>query len=410
MNIFQTDSLLVGLYTLRSNPLRTILSTLGVIIGVAALVAVLSLGDSLEAFSRRQIEQTTDLQSVTITPRTVDRINGVVVPRKSVQTLSRRDIADLQNEISNLGRATLALTGSAWTTVSPDSAERAILVVATLPGALAVSNDVIAVGRFLTSDDFDAPEPVAVLSHKAALLYGDKDTLQNLIGATLNTGENIVGILAKSDLARPPAVYVPIDERNVKQLSKPDRPAVAVLRANVLENVPEIVESVNTWLDRIYNDGKNDFVVTSSHQRVTQATQAMLVFKLALGSIAGISLLVGGIGIMNILLASVTERTREIGVRRATGARRGHILVQFLSESVIISIVGSLIGAALGIAATFLITFLIEIMTDAPIDAVFSGGSLLFAAAAAIVIGLTFGTYPARQAARIEPAAAMRYE
>jgi putative ABC transport system permease protein len=205
-------------------------------------------------------------------------------------------------------------------------------------------------------------------------------------------------------------VILPYDERNRFRLMDRDHVPTLHIRADAIENVSGIVRAAESWLADRYPENQDDFTIASSTARVNQATQAMLVFKLALGSIAAISLIVGGIGIMNILLASVTERTREIGIRRASGARRGHILAQFLSESIMISIAGSLAGALLGIGATYVVTFGIEALTEAPISAVFSVGSLLFAAATAVLIGLVFGTYPARRAADIEPAVAMRYE
>ncbi len=410
MNQFHLDSLLVGLYTLRVNPLRTLLSTLGVIIGVAALVAVLSLGDSLEAFSREQIEQSTDLQLVTLTPRTVDRVNGIIIPRKNVARLIADDVIDIQAHIEGLGRVTMTLTASGWVATDPDSSEHAMLLLATLPGALDLDDTAVVAGRFIEWTDFDAAMPVAVLSQSAANQLTSESDVSRLVGKQLVSGERVIGVLSPRKRKNSPTVVLPLDTRNRERLADADHVPVVLLRANEIEDVSEILSNVEEWVSSRDGSKEDDFIISSSSARVSQAAQGMMVFKLALGSIAGISLIVGGIGIMNILLASVTERTREIGIRRASGARRGHILIQFLSESVVISVVGSTIGALIGVGATYLITAVIEMITDAPLTAVFSGGSLLFAAFAAILIGLAFGTYPARLAARIEPAVAMRYE
>jgi putative ABC transport system permease protein len=136
----------------------------------------------------------------------------------------------------------------------------------------------------------------------------------------------------------------------------------------------------------------------------------MLLFKLFMGALTGISLLVGGIGIMNVLLASVIERTREIGIRKAAGAQHRHILLQFLSESVTISGVGSMIGIALGVGAAFGVTAVMRRMATAQIYAGFSLGTFLVAVIASVLVGLTFGLYPALRAARLSPIEAMYHE
>jgi putative ABC transport system permease protein len=134
------------------------------------------------------------------------------------------------------------------------------------------------------------------------------------------------------------------------------------------------------------------------------------VFKLAMGSITGISILVGGIGIMNILIASVHERTREIGVRRAAGARQRDIFLQFLAESVTIAAAGSMLGVVVGLAGAFGITALIRRMADAPVYAAFDWTTVGIAAIVAVVVGMAFGTYPARFASRLSPIDAIRHE
>ena len=156
--------------------------------------------------------------------------------------------------------------------------------------------------------------------------------------------------------------------------------------------------------------GPGGVTVATNTARARQARQAVLVFKLAMGAITGISLLVGGIGIMNVLLASVAERTREIGIRKATGARHRDILGQFLAESVAITGAGSVAGVLLGLGLAFGVSAIIRAQTRATIYAGFTWGTVAVAVAASVTVGLGFGMYPALRAARLAPIDAIRHE
>ncbi|HWA41211.1 MAG TPA: FtsX-like permease family protein, partial [Gemmatimonadales bacterium] len=143
---------------------------------------------------------------------------------------------------------------------------------------------------------------------------------------------------------------------------------------------------------------------------LVQVEQGLLIFKLLMGAMTGISLLVGGIGIMNVLLASVAERTREIGVRKAIGARDRDVLGQFLAESVAITGAGAAVGTVIGVGGAYGVTAIMRAQTDAQVYAGFSVSTLLVAAAAAVVTGVAFGVYPALRAARLTPIDAIRHE
>jgi putative ABC transport system permease protein len=220
-----------------------------------------------------------------------------------------------------------------------------------------------------------------------------------------------VGIRAPVRGERSLGMYVPM--RAAHEVMRPAEAASArtlVVKAPTVEQVPEVQARVEDWLATRYGRWDHDLRVETRLERVEQMQRGFLVFKLFLGAMAGISLLVGGIGIMNVLLASVTERTREIGIRKAAGARARDILLQFLAESVAISGSGSLAGLLLGLGIAFGAAALMRMNTEAPIYAGISWSTMAVAAAAALVIGLSFGTYPARRAARLSPIDAIRHE
>lgn len=407
-------SIIIGFGALRSNIMRTTLSTLGVIIGVASLVAILSVTEGLESFSREQIERTTDLQTVLVTPRLTDVVNGVHIRRPEKVLLTTQDVAGMQESIGEKGLVTLTYTGSMWMTVEEDTVRIPSVVTAILPNALRLLEGTMQQGRFLIGEDAGASTPVIVLSQTAASRLAPRDSGTSLVGRIVRGQDaefRVIGVVQMPREEDVPRAFVSFDSQMVGLLgSGSEKPTVAVAKVWAVEDGKEVRLRIEAWLDRTYGNHDRDFVVASRQERVEQVAQAMLVFKLVMGAITGISLIVGGIGIMNILLASVSERTREIGIRRATGARSGEILLQFLAESVAISGLGSIIGVVVGFAGSVVITAVIRNLTDAPFHASFTWTAVLVAVGAACVVGITFGIYPARRASRISPAEAIRYE
>jgi putative ABC transport system permease protein len=190
----------------------------------------------------------------------------------------------------------------------------------------------------------------------------------------------------------------------------PPPPPALALRVGAIEEVPAVRAQVEAWLATRWADWRDRVEVQSNERLVEQARRGMLLFKLLMGAITGIALVVGGIGIMNVLLASVTERTREIGVRRAAGARRRDVLVQFLAESVAITGAGAAAGVVLGLVVAAGVASLMRAQTGAAIRVAVTWQTLSIAAGAAIFIGLVFGMYPAVRAARLAPIDAIRHE
>ncbi len=401
-------ALSTALENLRANPLRTLLSTLGVIIGVASLVAILALADGLERYSRDQISTTTDLQTVMVTPRTTESEDGVRVRVEEVARLDRPGVGEMETRLGSRATAALFILGSERAGVPGDSVRHAVLVAGTEPGAVAQLKEGVAAGRYLSVEDLATNARVVVVPEAVAAWYGAKPS--SVVGRALEIGAvtyEVIGVAGGAGAGVP--LQIPLGEEVRSELERPDRGVQLAIRATRVEDVEAVTAEVESWLAERYGSAAR-FQVVSNKGRAAQARQVMLVFKLIMGAIAGISLLVGGIGIMNILLASVFERTREIGIRKATGARQRDIRLQFLAEAVAVSGAGSVLGVVVGLTGAFGITAVIRHLTEAPIHAGFTWGSVSVAAGAALLVGLVFGTYPARRASRLSPIEAIRHE
>jgi putative ABC transport system permease protein len=177
-----------------------------------------------------------------------------------------------------------------------------------------------------------------------------------------------------------------------------------------IEEVPELTRQIKTWLDQNFDEGSEAFQVITNKSRVEQTRKGMLLFKLIMGLITGISVVVGGTGVMNVLLISITERTAEIGIRKATGAKRRDILLQLLSESVTMAGLGSIASVILGMLVSLLAVPVIEHLIDVSFEAVFTFSTFVVIATLAFAVGIIFGTYPALRASRLTPIAAIGRE
>ncbi|HEX6307528.1 MAG TPA: ABC transporter permease [Longimicrobiales bacterium] len=404
-------SIKTALETLSSHPLRTTLSTLGVIIGVASLVAILALADGLEAYARVQIAETTDLHGIMVVPVTEEVRDGIRIRRDRIADFTDDDVAALRDALGDDADMTLTITGSGRAHVPGDTTVRGVLLAAVQPDARLVRPEQLLAGRYIEDHDMAGDSAVVVVPSAAAAWLGRDPSA--LVGRELivdSSAHRIIGVVREE--AEAIRLRIPLGVAARAHLERPDRRVLLALRARNVEAVEPIRERVEQILAERHADvgGAAAFRASSNRARATQAREAFLLFRLVMGAIGGISLLVGGIGIMNILLASVFERTREIGIRRAAGARASDIRRQFLAEAIVISGAGAALGVLLGLGGAFGITAAIRQLSDANIYAGFAWSSILVAAGAALIVGLAFGTYPARRAAGLSPIEAIRHE
>jgi putative ABC transport system permease protein len=408
------ESARVGADSLRTNPTRTTLSTTGVIIGVAALVAAFSITDGVDLWARALIARESSVQDVSITPRTSTVVAGRTIPVSGYPVLTAEDAERAKSEVPGVAQYALTLTGSAPVEYL-DRRATALLTLSTASLADFTTLEVLG-GRFFTASEVTHSAPVIVLGHRLAEeLAGGRDALW-LIGRAIKVSgrrREVVGILAPPAIGPEPdlAAFAPIRGGESLLEPTPDHKVPTLrLKASSIEAVEALRTQVLNWLAEQYGTRVEKLNVEVGTERLENTRQAMLLTKLLLGLLAGLILAVGGIGIMNVLLAAVAERTREIGIRKAVGARRADIQTQFLVESVTVTGAGSVIGFVVGIILAQAGTAVFRLWAHAPIYPVMHVYTGLLAAGSAITVGLVFGTYPARRAAELSPVDAIARE
>ena len=399
------DLVRLALARLRSSRLRAALTMLGVIIGVASVVALVAVGQG----ATRGI--TTQLQSLgtnllTINPGSATSF-GTRGAAGSATTLTLEDaaavgaipgVAAVAPEVST---QQLVVAGTLNTTTS---------IVGTSPAYATVHNDTIWQGRFLTAPSGDLGLRVAVLGSTTAT---DLGLGANAVGRDISIGGipfRVIGILqskgGSGPLNQDDMILVPLGAVKTHFVSGDTVRSIAVSVATAGQ-MDLVKAEITTTLKSRHGLGAADtadFNVFDQAQLLTTVNSITGLLTVLLGGIASISLVVGGIGIMNIMLVSVRERTREIGIRKAIGARGRDILLQFLIEALVLSLLGGLIGIVLGLGATAVIGAI------AGWGFAFSPITLVVAVLFSLAVGVVFGVWPARQAARLDPITALRYE
>ncbi|MFK8100969.1 MAG: ABC transporter permease [Saprospiraceae bacterium] len=392
--------------SIRSRFFHTILSVLGIIVGVAALVATLSLIDGMEEYANTMITQTTSLKAVMVESETHEQVNNIRVRKDSIAYLSYADSKSLEAAIAapkqlyfkNRSNHIFKSEGS----LSPLAAYRYH------------SNEVyreteeLTKGRFLSEGDLAEKRPVAVVNLAFAQLIDSVQT-EAVIGKRIldqdSVAFEIIGILTpkEDDL---PKVYLPISRLSSMALAQ--NPPRIIFEAEKVQDVPAIKEQTLAWLESRFGTQAKSFAVFDNGFRVKQANEGFLIFRVIMGMIVGLSVFVGGIGVMNVLLISVSERTSEIGIRKAIGASKGTIVTQFLSESIAVSIFGSFIGLLLGMALAMLAIPILKMIADVPFSVSFTANTMFLIAIISVLIGVVFGTYPALKASRLDPVVAIQ--
>ncbi len=399
----------ISFWALGRNKMRSALTMLGIIIGVSAVIAMVSIGEGANSMVQDQMEAMgTNIMYVYPSGR---RGMGGVRGADQGSQLTVADVEAIENEVPVIAGATPIVRASGQMIFGNQNWSAS--VQGTNEHFPEIREWPIAFGEFFTENDVRSAARVVVLGNTVAenLFTGVEP-----IGQTIrirNLPFRVVGILSARGQSgmgqdQDDTVIMPYTAAQKKLLGQSiPRISQVMLRA-VSPNATTVAEKLITDLLRqrhnIIPPREDDFSVRNLSDIAETAEQTGLVMTLLLGSIAAISLLVGGIGIMNIMLVSVTERTREIGIRMAVGSRPGYIRLQFLSESIILSVAGGLIGVALGAAMSIGVAQFLEWPTlVSPTAIVLSVG---FSAA----VGVFFGYYPAHKAARLDPIDALRYE
>ena len=392
---------------LRTNVSRSLLTMLGIIVGVGAVITSMAIGAGAQAAVLKQIESL-GANLVMITPGATTT-GGVNLGSGSRTTLTLGDVAAISANIPDIGGvapysqtgAQVVASGTNWSTV----------IGGTTPEWVSVENWTIAQGAFFTQDDVTRVAKVAVLgSTVASNLFPAGGAVGSMV-VVKSVPFRVVGVLAskgQSGIGRDQddVVVVPISTHQ-ERLTGQSWVNSIVISASTPDSVAGAIDASERLLRLMHHltPGQGDDFTIRNIANVQQVLMAISQTQaLLLAAVAVVSLVVGGIGIMNIMLVSVTERTREIGLRLAVGAKGRHILLQFLIEALTLACAGGLIGVGLGIGISYIVSLLGSWPT------VVTGFSIVLGFASAAVTGMVFGFYPARRAALLNPIQALRYE
>jgi putative ABC transport system permease protein len=397
---------------LAANKVRTGLTMLGVIIGVAAVVTMMAVGAGARARVEAQIRSLGSNLIIVLSGSITT--SGVRLGAGSQLTVTEDDARVIEREIDSVQVAAPVVRGGEQVVAA--NANWATALFGVTPGFLEARDWPTTVGRTLTQADLDGAAKVALLGQTVAQnLFGAADP----VGQIIRVGKvplTVVGVLARKGQSsqgqdQDDAVLVPLSTAKKKILGTSQANAravnailVKVREASAMKSVEQDIRSLLRQRHHLQPDQDDDFTLRNLSDLFESQETASRVLSLLLAAIASVSLVVGGIGIMNIMLVSVTERTREIGLRRAVGARRRDILLQFLIEALAVSLTGGVAGIALGVAGAWAIGYFAGWL--APVQARAVIPAFLFAG----MVGVFFGFYPARKASRLNPIDALRYE
>jgi putative ABC transport system permease protein len=392
---------------LRRNILRTILTTLGIIIGVGAVIAMVAIGNGAKAQVEAQIAQMGQ-NVILILSGNVTR-GGFSMGFGSAGTLTKDDYEALRREVPGIAGVSPEVRTGAQIAAGNQNINTQVMGIGT--DYASIRSWTIASGVNFSEQDVRVAAKVALIGKTtAATLFGDEDPVGKIIRIK-SAPFMIVGLLGSKGMSmmgsdQDDVVLVPYTSAMKRLTGATIFRSLNVQAANP-DVVPDVQAQINSLLHQRHRIGEgkdDDFLVRTQQEISDMATATSKVMTMLLGSVAGVSLLVGGIGIMNIMLVSVTERTREIGVRLAVGARSRDILLQFLIEAVTLSLIGGLIGIGLGIVSSRLLSI------EMGWNTLISPNSIIVAFAFSAAIGVFFGFYPARKAALLDPIDALRYE
>ena len=410
-----TQGVNVGLAALRRNKLRSVLTTLGIIIGIAAVVTVVSLGGGAKAIVMAEFERIGGTSLIVCFRQDrLRRADGTYVPNKHPAYIEYADLAFVLETCPSIATASADQYWSDFLVTHKQNNQTLSVQGATL-FYQEVHNWYVERGRFITQNDMDRRETVCVIGAEVQkdLFRGADPIGQEL---KINTERfTVVGVMEKKGDGMATGgwdsrVVIPFSTMKIRFIGKHKAGLILWAQAESFEKVDQAVAELKVALRQQHGSEKY-FRFFTAKELIKEVSKFSRIIQVLLGGVASIALFVGGIGIMNIMLVSVTERTREIGLRKAIGARRRDILIQFLIEAIVLSLCGGLIGIFIGsmlasgsgwVISKFLIKS--EFMITVSVQA----ASLAFSVSA--LIGIFFGIYPANKAANLTPTEALRHE